>query len=137
MKKNIYIFLFIAVVILLNACKKKPESKMIGLWQLVEYNNNEQVPPELKELYKKNIDDYVKSTSFYFKEDSVLYSIQKMDTAKGKWSVDKNLTSLEMYDDLQNSKAKVDIISVDDKTLKLRSKNENFEVNMKLEKVNK
>jgi hypothetical protein len=31
----------------------------------------------------------------------------------------------------------VDIISVDDKTLKLRSKNENFEVNMKLEKVNK
>jgi hypothetical protein len=137
MKKNIYIFLFIAVVILLNACKKKPESKMIGLWQLVEYTNNEQVPPELKELYKKNIDDYVKSTSFYFKEDSVLYSIQKMDTAKGKWSVDKNLTSLEMYDDLQNSKAKVDIISVDDKTLKLRSKNENFEVNMKLEKVNK
>jgi hypothetical protein len=104
---------------------------------LVEYTNNEQVPPELKELYKKNIDDYVKSTSFYFKEDSVLYSIQKMDTAKGKWSVDKNLTSLEMYDDLQNSKAKVDIISVDDKTLKLRSKNENFEVNMKLEKVNK
>ena len=137
MKKNIYIFLFIAVVILLNACKKKPESKMIGLWQLVEYTNNEQVPPELKELYRKNIDDYVKSTSFYFKEDSVLYSIQKMDTAKGKWSVDKNLTSLEMYDDLQNSKAKVDIISVDDKTLKLRSKNENFEVNMKLEKVNK
>jgi hypothetical protein len=137
MKKNINIFLFIAVVILLNACKKKPESKMIGLWQLVEYTNNEQVPPELKELYKKNIDDYVKSTSFYFKEDSVLYSIQKMDTAKGKWSVDKNLTSLEMYDDLQNSKAKVDIISVDDKTLKLRSKNENFEVNMKLEKVNK
>jgi hypothetical protein len=137
MKKNINIFLFIAVIILLNACKKKPESKMIGLWQLVEYTNNEQVPPELKELYKKNIDDYVKSTSFYFKEDSVLYSIQKMDTAKGKWSVDKNLTSLEMYDDLQNSKAKVDIISVDDKTLKLRSKNENFEVNMKLEKVNK
>jgi hypothetical protein len=137
MKKNINIFLFIAVIILLNACKKKPESKMIGLWQLVEYTNNEQVPPELKELYKKNIDDYVKSTSFYFKEDSVLYSIQKMDTAKGKWSVDKNLTSLEMYDDLQNSKAKVDIISVDDKTLKLRIKNENFEVNMKLEKVNK
>jgi hypothetical protein len=137
MKKNIYIFLFIAVIILLNACKKKPESKMIGLWQMIEYSNNENVPPELKEYYNNNVKEYIKSNSYYFKEDSVLYAIVKKDTAKGKWRVDKNLTTLEMFDDMQNAKKQADIVFLDDKIMKLRSKGGNIEVNITLEKVNK
>lgn len=110
---------------------------MIGLWQMIEYSNNENVPPELKEYYNNNVKEYIKSNSYYFKEDSVLYAIVKKDTAKGKWRVDKNLTTLEMFDDMQNAKKQADIVFLDDKIMKLRSKGGNIEVNITLEKVNK
>ena len=135
MKNNKWILLFFIITVGFAACKQKPEKKLIGLWNLKEYTNNQEVAPELKEMYKKNVEEYVRSTSFEFKEDSTLITREKGEMATGKWKVDAQLKSLTMYDDLQNSYAVVEIVSIDNKKLVLRSKNQNFEVKMTLEKA--
>lgn len=135
MKKTHFVILCLLLSLGFSACKKKPEQKLIGLWNLKEYKNNQEVAPELKEMYKKNVEEYVRTTSFEFKADSTLITKEKGEIATGKWGVDANLKKLTMYDNLQNSFAVVDIVSLDDKRLVVRSLNNNYEVVMTLEKA--
>lgn len=135
MMKQKVILLVVLFTVVFAACKQKPETKIIGFWQLKEYKNNQEVAPELKELYKQHIEEYVRTSSFEFKADSTLVTKEKGEMATGKWTVDKDLKKITMYDDLLNSYAVVDIVSVDDKKLVLKSKNQGYEVQMTLEKT--
>jgi hypothetical protein len=137
MRKQKVILLVAFLIILLAACKQKPETKIIGLWQLKEYKNNQEVAPELKDLYKQHIEEYVRTSSFEFKADSTLITKEKGEIAMGKWTVDKELKKITMYDDLLNSYAVVDIVLVDDKTMVLKSKNNDYIVQMTLVKTEK